>query len=374
MANISNKEDLIDLIERVIEKYEKETGDIVIKNTNRENYVKLAKVLSDISNQLPYTSSDLLHEEYEIDVQANLNYPNRKYDITGGQLKDAYFGIVSKPRQYLIDACLIYLTGKGAGAIRENQLVVTSLSRSLLQRNLLLNPKALIIFLISWFSILLILGISIYYLNGRIKTEVDYQPSASEIKALSGIWLYYTGAPQARSNEPGRFRQFVNNVVEVRYNEGRFEFVRHGANINHYGYMIYNSPTVVSIHSYVKRKKNGEVLSPSHSLARLDSLNRSMLALSATWSFESDDRDDIIAIRNVYKKISDDGKLLEIKNTQENAACKCKIMEWRLGNNTKQYKLQYQHLDEHEDEELKRNLNEESILLLKPRKDVLLLE
>ncbi len=373
MAILSNKEDLIDLIERVIEKYEKDTGDIINKNTNRENYVKLAKVLSEISKQLPFTSSDLLHEEYEEDMQANLSYPNRKYDITGGQLKDAYFGIVNKPRPYLIDACLIYLTGKGAGAIRENQSA-TANRWSLLQRNLLLKPKALIILLASSFVLILLLGITILQL-GRLRViETAYRPTAAEIKALSGIWLYYTGAPQARSNEPGRFRQFVNNIVEVKYQDGKFEFIRHGANINHYGYMVYNSPTVVSIHSYVKRRKNGEVLSPSHSLARLDSLKRSMLALSATWSFESDNRDEIIAIRNLYKKLADDGRLSEIKNTQDNAACKCKIMEWRFGNNSKQFKLQYQHLDEHENEELKRNLNEESILLLKPRKDVVLLE
>lgn len=373
MAILSNKEDLIDLIERVIEKYEKDTGDVINKNTNRENYVKLAKVLSEISKQLPYTSSDLLHEEYEEDMQANLSYPNRKYDITGGQLKDAYFGIVNKPRPYLIDACLIYLTGKGAGAIRENQSA-TANRWSLLQRNLLLKPKALIILLASSFVLILLLGITVLQLGSNRAIENAYRPTAAEIKALSGIWLYYTGAPQARSNEPGRFRQFVNNIVEVKYHDGKFEFIRHGANINHYGYMVYNSPTVVSIHSYVKRRKNGEVLSPSHSLARLDSLKRSMLALSATWSFESDNRDEIIAIRNLYKKLADDGRLSEIKNTQDNAACKCKIMEWRFGNNSKQFKLQYQHLDEHENEELKRNLNEESILLLKPRKDVVLLE
>ncbi|WP_185216519.1 hypothetical protein [Sphingobacterium mizutaii] len=373
MVVLSNKEDLIELIERVIEKYEKDTGNIINKNTNRENYVKLAKVLSEISKQLPYTSSDLLHEEYEEDVQPNLSYPNRKYDITGGQLKDAYFGIVNKPRPYLIDACLIYLTGKGAGAIREFQCA-TATGWSLLQRNLGLKPKTLITLLVSSFVLILIFGITVLQLGRNKNIETAYQPTSAEIKALSGIWLYYTGAPQARSNEPGRFRQFVNNIVEVKYHDGRFEFIRHGANINHYGHMVYNSPTVVSIHSYVKRKKNGEVLSPSHSLARMDSLNRSMVALSATWSFESENRDEIIAIRNLYKKLADDGRLSEIKNTQDNAACKCKIMEWRFGNNSKQFKLQYQHLDKHENEELKMNLNEESILLLKPRKDVVLLE
>src|SRR5690606_33733262 len=108
MVIISNKEDLIELMERVFEKYEKESGDILIRNTNRENYGKLARVLSEISRQLPYTSADLAHDPYEEDAQPNLDYPNRKYDITGGQLKDAYFGIVSNPRPYLIDACLIY--------------------------------------------------------------------------------------------------------------------------------------------------------------------------------------------------------------------------------------------------------------------------
>ncbi|WP_313368695.1 hypothetical protein [Sphingobacterium mizutaii] len=375
MVIISNKEDLIELMERVFEKYEKESGDILIRNTNRENYGKLARVLSDISRQLPYTSADLAHDPYEEDAQPNLDYPNRKYDITGGQLKDAYFGIVSNPRPYLIDACLIYLTGKGSRANHDKEFATPLWRKSLLYGNLVLKPKVLILLLLTSLILILLLGLIILRLNRKEKgIEVAYSPSASEIKALSGIWLYYTGAPQARSNEPNRFRQFVNNIVEIKYHKGKFEFIRHGANINHYGYMVYNSPAIVSIHSYVSRKKNGEVLSPSHSLGRLDTLKKRMVALSTTWSFESDNRDEIIAIRNLYHKVADAGSLNQIINTQENAACNCKIIEWRHGNSTKQYKLQYKHLDKDENEELKSHLNEESILLLNPRKDVVLLE
>lgn len=374
MNPLSGREDLSELLALVIEKYEKETGDLINKNTNRENYGNLAKTLSVISNKLPQTAAELQHDAYEPDPRADLQYPNRKYDITGGQLKDAYFGIVKSPRPYLLDACYIYLTGKGRAASLANATTDPEVATSALAR---MKDRVSYNTLL-WMLVICILGflfVLFAYLQQDKQVPADteaYRPSAAEIKALEGIWLYYTGAPQARANEEDRYRRYVNNIMEVKFRNGRFEFIRHGASINHYGYMTFNSPGIVSIHSYVRRLPTGEILSPSHSLARLDSSSKRMVSISATWSFESDNRDDIIATRNIYQKIADGGTLEEIENTQQNAACQCKIIEWQSAQRRKRYELRYQSLDDSTDSELKNYLNEESILLLEPKEHVIL--
>jgi len=111
MKLISGKDEIAYLLSKVIDKYETDTGKTVIRNSNRKNYEGVAIALSEISNQLPYTAEKLQHENYSPDFNPkNHDYPFRKYDITGNQIKDAFFNhIVSNPRPFLIDACYIYL-------------------------------------------------------------------------------------------------------------------------------------------------------------------------------------------------------------------------------------------------------------------------
>jgi len=117
----TGKEEIIYLLSKAIEKYKIETGQEIIQNTNRKNYEGLAIVLSEISNQLPYKSAELGTENYTPDPNPkNDKYPYRKYDITGGQIKDALIGIVSHPRPFLIDACYVYLFNIGRKAFEKN--------------------------------------------------------------------------------------------------------------------------------------------------------------------------------------------------------------------------------------------------------------
>ena len=120
---IKGKVEIIYLLNKCISKYQLETGKEIIQNTNRKNYEGLALVLSQISNELPFTAEKLGHAVYSIDHNPNnLEFPYRKYDITGGQIKDAVIGIVSNPRPFLVDACYIYLYNIGRKAFELNPI------------------------------------------------------------------------------------------------------------------------------------------------------------------------------------------------------------------------------------------------------------
>ena len=120
------KEEIIYLLNKCIEKFQLETGKSVVQNTNRKNYEELAIRLSEISNQLPNTHELYGHMQHEPDPQINkANYPFRKYDITGGQIKDALMGLVANPRPFLIDTCYIYLYGVGRQAFELNPVDVS---------------------------------------------------------------------------------------------------------------------------------------------------------------------------------------------------------------------------------------------------------
>jgi hypothetical protein len=104
------REEIIYLLHKCIEKYQSETGKEIIQNTNRKNYEGLAMTLSEISKELPFTDQQLGHDIYPQDKrEKEASYPFRKYDITGGQIKDALIGLVANPRNFLVDACYIYL-------------------------------------------------------------------------------------------------------------------------------------------------------------------------------------------------------------------------------------------------------------------------
>ncbi|MEY2902433.1 MAG: hypothetical protein RLY89_1539, partial [Bacteroidota bacterium] len=111
------KEEIIYLLNKCIEKFQLETGKDIVQNTNRKNYEGLAITLSEISNQLPFTSEKFGHQSYEADNNnGNTSYPFRKYDITGGQIKDSLLGLVASPRPFLVDTCYIYVYGMGRQA------------------------------------------------------------------------------------------------------------------------------------------------------------------------------------------------------------------------------------------------------------------
>lgn len=389
MKIVSGKSEIVYLLSKVIEKYEKESGEVIVKNSNRKNYEPIAKVLSEISNALPETSEKLNHEIYESDPNPrNLGYPFRKYDITGNQIKDAFFNqIVSKPRSFLIDACYIYLYGKGrkgfeSDPVDQNLIWSEKAGSDIVAESEIINihnqQKKRSRNPIFTVIVLLLTGGFIFSLfQWRIShTQIDtlsrdfkilpYKATQVEIDSLEGIWICYTGSPQARTSDPNRYHLVVPNIMEIKYKDGYFLFTRYGASFVHDGYMQFESPWIVSIHSYI-RNKEGKIESPRHSLMKLNDTTEYKNVISASWSFDVGEKNNIIGIREVYMKQGKGGIVEEVLNTLENASCKCKIVKWHKNNQeTKVFQLKNQILDEMTDQRLKSLLDEKSILMRTP--------
>ncbi|WP_198175305.1 hypothetical protein [Spirosoma telluris] len=231
----TGKEEIAYLLDKVIEKYQLATGQRIVRNTNPKNYEEVAKTLSAISNELPNTAQALEHDPYPPDPNTKqLDYPHRKYDITGVQLKDAYNRLVANPRSFLIDACYIYLYGVGRKGFEQNpqdanliegseaSLALLKEEQEVLRQQLVAYQQELdatstrlttsfkkqkTIWLVSLLSLLAILAfVCATWFTERtawatLRKDLNilpYQPTQAEIDSLSGIWLYYTGAPQAR--------------------------------------------------------------------------------------------------------------------------------------------------------------------------------
>jgi hypothetical protein len=395
------KEEIIYLLNKCIEKFQLETGKDIVQNTNRKNYEGLAIALSEISNQLPFTSEKLGHQSYEADNgNGNTSYPFRKYDITGGQIKDSLFGLVASPRSFLVDTCYIYVYGMGRQAFEQSlpddflvqKLVPDSGSKdslSLLQENQQLKMKLsewefkskqqhspFLLQVKKWkivssISLLLFMFIGYYYYQNRNQLKRDfnllpYTVTDAERSKLEGVWLCYTGSPQARISDSSRYHKVVANLIEIKYKNGYFVYNRYGASFNHIGYIQFESPEILSIYSRIKNDK-GDVESPRHSLMSLESHEGYLTAISASWNFDVGNRNRIIGIREVYKKLGQGGRIEEVINSVENASCQCKIIKWIKEDKTvATYYLKNMLLDQMKDAELLKLINEKSILLKDP--------
>jgi hypothetical protein len=397
MNIINAKNELIYLLSRVFDRYEKETGKSIVKNTNRKNYEDVARRLSEISNQLPSTADEFGHEKYFAeDGDRDLQYPHRKYDITASQIKDAYQGIVSNPRPFLVDAAYIYLYGKGRKGFEKepNDSQLLELMRSdvpledVPQKQempvlstgqdkrtawpaknigLIVLAAGMFFFLYKW--------LTLKQEWESIKSDLvvlPYKPTPAEIDSLTGIWLCYTASPQARVSNPNRYHLVVSNVVDVKYKNGYFIFNRFGASFNHRGYMQFESPWLVSVYSNVSNQKDS-IESPRFSLMRLDVDRKYISVISASWNFDVGSLNNIIGIREVYIKQGRGGTTEEVLNTLENASCKCKIVDWGQDNGAKKkFYVRDELLDSMPDQELKTLIDEKSILLREPQQALLL--
>lgn len=404
------KEEIVYLLGKCIEKFKQETNQKIILNTNRKNYESLAITLSEISNKLPVTSESLGHQPYEADFSPQKkDYPFRKYDITGGQIKDALMGLVSNPRPYMVDTCYIYIYGMGRKAFEanpvdnhlikisdandekgdafsiyvENQQLKENMSQLLqdYEQQSRTNPfknglrkklKHLYVFSISFFILfLVVLGFLIREVSNASTLRNDlnllpYKVTNEESTLLAGIWICYTGSPQARLSDSSRFHKVVSNIIKIEYKNGYFVYERFGASFNHTGYIQFEAPGLLSIHSKVKNN-DGTIESPRHSLMILDTLNTYLTAISASWNFDVGNRNRIIGIREVYKKLGNDGELLEVINSIENASCQCKIIQWTKPDKTmEKFYLKNVLLSELPDTTLRKLLDEKSILLKNP--------
>lgn len=412
MKILSGKEEIVLLLKKVLEKFEETSGHTIVRNSNRKNYEEVAIALSNISNELPNTAETLQHEKYAADYNPKkLDYPFRKYDITGNQVKDAYFNqIVSNPRAHLVDACYIYLYGVGRKGFETNPVdgdlvddgkkktveepihllqEIESLKQQLedakannetsLTKNKQFNQKTRKWLLTAAFVFLVaaILSSFFYYKESSrwasMKKDMNllpYKPTQQEIDSLEGIWLCYTGSPQARLSDTNRYHKVVPNIVDVQYRNGYFSFTRYGASFDHVGYMQFDGPGLVSIHSYAK--KGDSIVSPRHSLMQLNEPSP-ISVISASWNFDVGARNNIIGIREVYIKQGKGGKVEEIINTIENAACKCKILKWeKRNNNVQTYFLKNELLDSLHDKSLQQLIDEKSILPRVPQNGLLM--
>ena len=382
------REEIMYLLARAIEKYKSETGRIIIQNTNRKNYEGLAEALSEISNRLPETAETLLHEIYPPDKsQTDSKYPFRKYDITGGQIKDAISGIVSNPRHFLIDACYIYLYGTGRKGFEQNpadsgllidqeKVSETTEEEETTTTTIKINKKKKRIApdtfkaIIGTLSLALVLTIIAFVYSSRqwktIKSDMNilsYQPTKAEIDSLEGIWLCYTGSPQARISDENRFHKVVSNILEIKYKDGYFILTRYGASFNHIGYAQFEAPNIVSIYSRVK-SKNDSTESPRHSLMTLNRGKKYLSVISSSWNFDVGERNKIIGIREVLIKQGKGGNIEEVMNEIENSSCQCKVIRWHQDNNqVKTFQLKNELLDSLDMPEIRPLIDEHSILL-----------
>jgi hypothetical protein len=398
----TGRNEIVYLLTKVIEKHESQTGELVIRNTNRKNYEGVARKLSEISNALQHTADELNHDHYAPDYNPkNLEYPFRKYDITASQVKDAFFGIVNNPRPFLVDTCYIYLYGVGRKGFAENPQDPNLLEeekpfeeesnnlkeeKEALQSQLLrlkeekealeskanssLKKQKAAYFICLGMVLLMSLFLLYKWTTTKKQWEttkknlfiLPYQPTKAEIDSLEGVWLSYTGSPQARSSDPKRYHMIISNVVEVKYKDGYFTFNRYGASFDHVGYMQYEAPWIVSIHSFAKNNM-GSLESPKHSLMRLDREKHFVPVISASWNFDAGSQNKIIGIREVYSKQGKDGWIEEIINSPENVSCQCKIIKWHQeARNVRSFYLKNELLDTLTDQTLKNLLDEKSIL------------
>src|SRR5262249_33988732 len=161
---------------------------------------------------------------------------HRKYDITASQIKDAYQGIVSNPRPFLVDAAYIYVYGTGRKGfekvprdieVQPVELVQPSAAVPKPARPLRMGvivmalAAAMLFFLYKW--------LSLKNEWESVKSDLvllPHKPTAAEIDSLTGVWLCYTASPQARISNPNRYHLVVSNVVDVKYKNGYFVFQR----------------------------------------------------------------------------------------------------------------------------------------------------
>ena len=163
------------------------------------------------------------------------------------------------------------------------------------------------------------------------------------------------------------------NIAEFKESNGYFTYKRYGASFNHILFAQFENPNTISIHSRLVTLDQ-KVLSPRHSLLELDSNKAYLNVISASWNFDVGNKNKVIGIREVYKKIGEGGELDEILNSVENAECKCKIIRWRQQDGSfQEFKLKNILLDSLTPPVWRPLINEKSILV-KDLEDTILLK
>ncbi len=367
----------------VLDKHDRETGTVIIRNQTPSNYNTVANQLTIISNRLP----ELCPENFSPDT-------NGRYLINPTQVRDAYDGKVDSLKDHIYEACFLFLHNKLSGDCLEEKKQLDVLTETeigqqpispepieLIPPNTLQawsarKQRSLMFISIVLFGLLLFAGYKWYTVNQRLTTLthdmriLPYKPSAAEIAALEGVWKIYTASPQARKWDTGRYHKTVPNMMEINYKNGYFVFNRYGPAFNQDGFMQLEAPGIVSIHSRVLND-SGNMASPKHSLMVLEKSTSQLNVISASWNFDAEDN-RIIGIREVYIK-KGQGTLAEIKNSLLGTKYD-RVLQWSKPNQQRDTIVLTNHRIEVIDEKGVRELVDENSIVLKDPDSTLILK
>jgi hypothetical protein len=370
------KDKIEQLIRKAAEKYKGDTGEEIIVTQTPSNYSGLANKLTEKAKELP----SLDPQNFKIDTGIKNLDPYDKYTITPAQVRDAYYGKVDSLKEHFYEACHLYLYNKLSKDCKkeffEKPLPPNEEPNPILdpapneEPNPILDPAPIkepdpildpppiketepIIhpptdykkrnqLLLIASAILLVSFLFVAFKWYTTKRQFDtikkdmkilpYKPTEAEISSLAGVWKVTTGSPQARTSDSNRYHMTVSNIMEVKYKNGYFIFTRYGPSFNQIGYIQFEAPNLISIHSYFKNDSN-IIVTPKHTLLKLESGKTHLNAISASWSFDPE-MDIIIGIREVFTKLGKGGTIKIIENAKENVRWPgYKILHWIQENN-----------------------------------------
>ena len=394
MKTKASQAELEYLFRKVIEKYNHEHIRKISGNTNKKTYEPLVKLLNDISIKFPETEMELKHEDYFAFTPGNLSF-------SAGQFMNAKLHFTQKPDQVIVDACYIYLFRVGQKGFRENpsdpklaEIIKTNPSTSspfhgipdnnLSKRIKVIGYSLVIVLLIGLLAFkqyqLQCARSSATSLGTRFEREkkkwktikkdysiMRYQPTRTEIDSLVGVWACYTGSPQTRRSITNRYHLGARNIVDIKYStDGYFTFTRYSTNFDQTGYIQYESPGLISIHSH-KVNLSDSTLWPRHSLMFVNDGKPFHIAISAAWTFDTPPNEFIIGIREVYIKLGSGGKVTEIVNDGKSF----KRVQWITDKNKRTvYSISFVRIEQM-NVSFNDLLNEKSILQAIPQENLL---
>jgi hypothetical protein len=382
------------LFKKVIEKFNDGREKKLTDNTNKRNYEPLVAILNGISSKFKETAAEFKHDDYSTIDKTNLQF-------SAGQFMSAKNHFTQKPDQVIVDASYIYLFKTGQRGFLESP-ADTALALILKSAKDEITPTrakhkhplakfkpisyalGIVVVVLGSFLIYACIELSTVGSAAKLSREhfakeklewetikkdfsiLRYQPSKAEIDSLVGVWFCYTGSPQARTTLPNRYHMGARNVVVIGYQNGYFNFKRYSTNFDQTGYIQYESPGLISIHSH-KINDPDSTLWPRHSLMFVNNGKPYHIAVSASWNFDTPPNDFMIGIREVYVKLGTGGKVTEVFN-QGNPV---KTVEWitdphkRVVFNVKLMRIEDMNVP------FTDLLNEKSILLAVPQENVL---
>lgn len=301
------------LMRDLIEKYKTDTGHEFNASQTPSNYAGLANKLTERAKEL-----------HEID---SAMFPESNYNITATQIRNAYYAQVDNLKDYFYEACNLYLYNKlSKHCISHPELLDVKIEEvhatpKNYRKHYYFTLLILLVLLISFIAILFKwLDVNKQYDTIRKDLHIlPYIPTQAEVDQVEGVWEVYTGSPQVRLSGDRGYKKTVSNVMEITYKNGYFNFKRAGPAFSQLGYIQFEAPGLISIHSYYNND-TAVAVSPKHSLMRLEPGKQYMNAISASWSFDPKPADDIIiGIREVFTKLGRGGSIQIIRDARENA-------------------------------------------------------